>query len=315
MAGRRSDPVRNQAIIADYERLQSAKAVGAIHGITGQTVYYVLGAHGIPTLTTTEKRKLRASDETIVALYRKLRSGIAVAKQVGISYPAVYRVLAEQGIQTREEKASSQRILSDGQVDSLIKAYRAGTSALQLARDYHCAPWTILAALTKAGIAVRRRPRIDDNELAEARRLYESGIGFKRVAEMLGRSDQAIMRSLTRNYPDIVRHKGIGPAGTNWKGGRTFHHGYPAIWLDRNDPFFAMAQASGYVAEHRIVMARKLGRMLLATETVHHIDGDKANADPSNLELRQGRHGKHVVMCCLNCGSRNIGHVGIGQVA
>ena len=37
--------------------------------------------------------------------------------------------------------------------------------------------------------------------------------------------------------------------------------------------------------EHRLVMARHLGRPLLVNENVHHIDGDRLNNDLSNLEL------------------------------
>lgn len=37
--------------------------------------------------------------------------------------------------------------------------------------------------------------------------------------------------------------------------------------------------------EHRVVMAKKLGRPLRDNENVHHLDGDKANNDPENLEL------------------------------
>ena len=70
-----------------------------------------------------------------------------------------------------------------------------------------------------------------------------------------------------------------------------------------------MRLSDNYVLEHRLVMARKLGRPLLRTETVHHINGDRTDNRPDKfLELRQGRHGKHVVMICLDCGSHNIGH-------
>jgi HNH endonuclease len=37
--------------------------------------------------------------------------------------------------------------------------------------------------------------------------------------------------------------------------------------------------------EHRIVAERKLGRRLKEGEVVHHIDGDRLNNDPDNLEI------------------------------
>ena len=39
------------------------------------------------------------------------------------------------------------------------------------------------------------------------------------------------------------------------------------------------------ILEHRYVMEKRLGRRLLKAESVHHIDGQRANNDPANLEL------------------------------
>lgn len=40
-----------------------------------------------------------------------------------------------------------------------------------------------------------------------------------------------------------------------------------------------------YVYEHRFLMEKKLGRLLISGEVVHHIDGDRLNNDLENLEL------------------------------
>lgn len=49
----------------------------------------------------------------------------------------------------------------------------------------------------------------------------------------------------------------------------------------------------GYVQEHRLVLEKHLGRFLLPTEVVHHIDGNHANNDISNLQLFSS-NGEHL---------------------
>jgi len=65
--------------------------------------------------------------------------------------------------------------------------------------------------------------------------------------------------------------------------------------------------AGGYVFEHRLVVARALGRDLLPSEEVHHVDGNRANNDLSNLQLPndfpRGRdldalQGVRIARCC-----------------
>jgi len=61
--------------------------------------------------------------------------------------------------------------------------------------------------------------------------------------------------------------------------------GYIEILLKPNDPFRSMALRSGYVKEHRYIIAQHMGRCLYPGEVVHHKDGNKTNNDLSNLEI------------------------------
>jgi len=62
-------------------------------------------------------------------------------------------------------------------------------------------------------------------------------------------------------------------------------HGYPVFWTGKTE-----------VLMHRIVMERTLGRELRCTETVHHVNGDKGDWRPENLELwdHAQPHGQRV---------------------
>lgn len=122
------------------------------------------------------------------------------------------------------------------------------------------------------------------------------------------------MRVHNPRIEEALRSAGVEPRkwswGSNhprWRGGRRVEgrNGYVRITLDRDDPYRPYTE-KGEILEHRYVMMCALGRPLLATETVHHVDGDRQNNDLENLELRQGAHGQGVRFVCNSCGSHDV---------
>ena len=93
---------------------------------------------------------------------------------------------------------------------------------------------------------------------------------------------------------DCARRANRREKAGNWKGGRVNDSGYWAVLVSPDDFFYPMANKCGYVREHRLVVAKALGRCLQPWEIVHHkgdrfpigsIENKQDNRYPENLEL------------------------------
>lgn len=255
-------------------------------------------------------RKNPVTDEQIIATYQGLLSAPKTAKALGIGSTTVERVLKANkverpGLQHYRENAT----LFRGQEQEIRSAYEAGATYKQLREQFgKASAYAYKQALRRAGAVLRDNPAPlpRPDEIETIREMAARGIGQANISLAIGRSQSFVSR-LTRRHGIKTNQYPRGAGHPNWRGGRMLMSGYVRVWLPDDDPFTEMADSQGYVAEHRLVMARKLGRALRSAETVHHIDGDKQNNVPDNLQLRQGKHGKHVVLCCRDCGSSNIG--------
>jgi hypothetical protein len=86
--------------------------------------------------------------------------------------------------------------------------------------------------------------------------------------------------------------------------------GYVMVYLPKEERPPGQEKKS-HQLEHRVVMAKAIGRWPESYETVHHINGDRADNRLENLQLRTGRHGKGSKLRCRACGSHDIEHIAL----
>lgn len=184
----------------------------------------------------------------------------------------------------------------------MVTAYENGETCRQIARREGLHFVTVGKKLRAAGVAVTPGPRSRWNA-EEVVALANDGESAAAIARRLGVSSVTISRALRAAGMTSAARQ--GSEHHSWRGGRVAAAG-GYVWL-RPEPgeFPEMRNHQGYVPEHRLVMARSLGRALTRAETVHHKNGDRADNRLENLELRAA-HGKHQAFRCRACGSTDV---------
>lgn len=136
-----------------------------------------------------------------------------------------------------------------------------------------------------------RQPRVlSSEELQSILELGQTKMSQQAIGEKYGLS-QSVVSGILR-YHGIYKSKGRnGPRREghgSWKGGtHKSPQGYVWQIVDFDDPMASMRNTTGYVLQHRLVMARHLGRPLEKHENVHHKNGIKDDNRLENLELWQ----------------------------
>jgi hypothetical protein len=95
-----------------------------------------------------------------------------------------------------------------------------------------------------------------------------------------------------KNRPVLLK----GYRHHQWKGGKVTNHNYVLVWVPPDDFFAPMRNAQGYVREHRIVVARQLGRCLHMWEIVHHKNHIRDDNRIENLQLVSDDRHKQITI-------------------
>jgi len=241
--------------------------------------------------------------------YSETRSAHKTAKRVGLGSTTIYRILAANGIECDGLALHRQRTRKLPEKETLLREYASGMSENAIAAKYNCGAPSVHEALRKHGAKMRPRGNwertITEDEAKEIVAQYRQLGSQAAVAALRNMGQPRVSKALRMMGVSCGRM--AGENHPSWKGGRgPAPGGYIAIFLPVGDPMRCMGERSGRVMEHRLVMARSLGRPLLPHETVHHINGDRTDNRLSNLQLRFGKHGTGVAMVCAKCGSHEI---------
>lgn len=127
---------------------------------------------------------------------------------------------------------------------------------------------------------------------AELEAMIAQGMTAPQIADVLDVNAETVRKHARKRSLTIARNDAQPDRHPAWKGGTTIdRQGYVMERVDRAGEFGYLIRTArrddprGYAPQHRVRMHQKLGRPLLKTEVVHHIDGDVANNDPANLEV------------------------------
>lgn len=256
--------------------------------------------------------------EKAVTMYLQCANATTVEASTGVSRSVLYRALQARGIKPSDVveklgKPHQKSRLSFGEIRAVAEAYEAGEPASRIARRLGVCRATVVDAVCRSGVKVKPRGqtplKVTPEMQAEIRRLWDEGHTQTYIAKAISINQTTISGWLRSGRIEVKRRNfRRSPLTYSTDGGRTRNQeGYVLIHKQIVDEsLWSMAYSNGYIPEHRLVMSKVLGRPLLSHETVHHIDGNKTNNAPENLQLRHGKHGKGVKLICACCGSPDI---------
>lgn len=103
---------------------------------------------------------------------------------------------------------------------------------------------------------------------------------------------------VSKETAEKIRDAQLGEKNHAWKGGRYEDQGYIRV-KDHAHPY---RNTSNYVAEHRLVVEKSIGRILYPWELVHHKNGIRNDNRIENLEIKyRGEHHRKS-LSCPHCG-------------
>ena len=242
--------------------------------------------------------------DKIIAAYHSGDTVMQLAVSNRLSIGFVYRILKRYGVklQTRERTVPNHDVLqSAGLLHWAAWMSKADIAAIAGVNEHEVAK-----AMRKSGYPSHSPFNVVISRIHLEDLYAHKGLSAKEIAQRIGTSSQTVFMML-KQY-DIPRRPRLvsihGPKRKRNQKGFFEFNGYRYIRINRGDPLFCMGvkskshNHSKFVGEHRIVMARHIGRPLERWEIVHHKNHQRGDNRLENLELvnRAVEHHSETIM-------------------
>lgn len=232
-------------------------------------------------------------DRMIADHYMTHKNAPLLSRETGISQSAIYSSLRRQGI-PRERQGARSDAERDRQIVELFQELKS----TRLVADRMEIPMsTIHHILKKSGVQTPRVGRRHnpyaacDVNAQKVLKMCEDGYSLAEIGEAVGTTGVEVKKFLrrhgiTKEFPKAT----YGEKHYAWKGRSIDKNGYVVVHCKGHPN---ARKHTHYIFEHRLVMEDAIGRFLLPTEVVHHINGVKNDNRIENLQLFDS-NGEHL---------------------
>lgn len=248
----------------------------------------------------------REFEATVVAEFNAGMAAADLARRHNVPKGLIFSILRRHDLKPKVNARNiDRRVKYDkGTVDAVVRCYLEPNWINHVAKTFGMPYGTVRKMLARRGVlrADGTLKAFSQAQFDDMRQKRREGWSFDRIGKahgingtyarriMMQLGETSALVRLSRRKPDAVMIRG----------------GYRCVHVYPGDPFYSMQDGKGYVAEHRLVMARHLGRPLTKDETVHHVNGDRQDNQLENLQIRRLDHGRGASFQCADCGSTNI---------
>lgn len=159
-------------------------------------------------------------------------------------------------------------------------------SVTEVASMAGCDRSHVYRCILRYGLTLKQRQKPAPRESAKNRilSLADGQRTSAEIAAQIGCSEKHVQNILrVHNAERLPRGAREGELNHGYRGGRIVDlDGYVLVSAPDGHP---QARATGVIAEHRLVAEKSIGRYLLPTEVVDHIDGLHLHNAPDNLRV------------------------------